>query len=73
MYITDTEKQPLQVVLRGILMRSVNAEEMNFEEVLPAQTLQMAAVVITAVPVVVIYPFIQKHFTKGVLLGSVKG
>lgn len=73
MYITDTEKQPLQVVLRGILMRSINAEEMDFEEVIPAQTLQMAAVVITAVPVVIIYPFIQKHFTKGVLLGSVKG
>ena len=73
LYITDRKKMPLQVILRGILMRSVNTEEMAFEEVLPTQTLQMAAVIITAAPVVMIYPFIQKHFTKGVLLGSIKG
>jgi putative aldouronate transport system permease protein len=36
-------------------------------------TLQMAAVVMTSLPIVIVYPFLQKHFTKGALIGAVKG
>jgi putative aldouronate transport system permease protein len=72
MYINDTKLFPLQVVLRGILQAASNSES-NLEETLPTETLKMAAVVLTALPIMVVYPFIQKHFTKGVMLGSVKG
>ncbi len=73
MFINDSDKKPLQVVLRGILMRSQNIEELALEETLPSESLQMAAVILTALPIIVVYPFIQKYFTQGVLLGSIKG
>ncbi|WP_062105358.1 carbohydrate ABC transporter permease [Bacillus niameyensis] len=72
MYITDSDLYPMQVVIRNILMQSQNVEIM-VEEYVPTTTLQMAAVIIASAPIIVIYPFIQKHFTKGVMLGSIKG
>lgn len=72
MYINDSTLHPLQVILRGILNRSMNPD-VQLEEVLPTETLQMAAVVLTSLPIVIVYPFIQKYFTQGVLLGSIKG
>lgn len=71
-YVTDPNLFPLQVIVKGILTISSQPEQ-SVEEVLPTQTLQMAAVVIASLPVIVVYPFIQKHFAKGVLLGSIKG
>jgi putative aldouronate transport system permease protein len=40
---------------------------------LPPQIIKMAVIVISTVPILLVYPFLQKHFAKGVLLGSVKG
>ncbi|GAB3427905.1 carbohydrate ABC transporter permease [Flindersiella endophytica] len=71
LYVRDTDLQPLQVVVRNLLARSQSTE--NVDAALPLVTVQMAAVVVAALPMVVVYPFIQKHFQKGVLLGSVKG
>lgn len=73
MYVNDTAKQPLQVILRGILSASLSPESMNMEHPLPTETLQMAAVVLTALPILAVYPFIQKHFTQGMMLGAIKG
>ncbi|WP_245543000.1 carbohydrate ABC transporter permease [Ruania albidiflava] len=70
-YVRDTALQPLQVVLRDLLTTSIEAES-SPDSVTPTVTLRMAAVVITALPMIVVYPFIQKHFQKGVLIGSVK-
>lgn len=70
-YIRDVTLQPLQVVLRDLLTTSVDAAS-DPDAVTPTVTLRMAAVVITALPMIVVYPFIQKHFQKGMLLGSVK-
>ncbi len=72
MYITKTELYPLQVIIRNILMQAQNTEVM-VEEYVPTTTLQMAAVIIASVPIIIVYPFIQKHFTKGMMLGSIKG
>ncbi|TBL78565.1 carbohydrate ABC transporter permease [Paenibacillus thalictri] len=72
MYVSDTKKHPLQVILRGILSQK-QMPETNFEQVLPTETLQMAAVILSTLPILVVYPFIQKYFTQGALLGSVKG
>jgi putative aldouronate transport system permease protein len=70
-YIRDQDLLPLQVVIRNIFQRSQSSE--NIDAALPTVTMQMAAVVVAAIPMIAVYPFIQKHFQKGVLLGSVKG
>jgi putative aldouronate transport system permease protein len=72
MYVTDRTLFPLQVIIREILMLTQQPME-NAENMLPTETMQMASVVIASLPVIIVYPFIQKHFTKGMLLGSVKG
>lgn len=72
MYINDSDKYPLQVILRNILA-SAMMPPMDAEDVLPSESLQMSAVVLSALPIIVVYPFVQKYFTQGMLLGSVKG
>jgi putative aldouronate transport system permease protein len=71
LYVRDPDLLPLQVVVRNLLARSQATE--NADAVLPLVTVQMAAVVVAAIPMIAVYPFVQKHFQKGVLLGSVKG
>ena len=62
----------LQVVLRRMINQAT-ANEVSADDVIPPETLRMAAVVVATAPVVIIYPFIQKYFTKGTLAGAVKG
>jgi putative aldouronate transport system permease protein len=71
-YVADNTLHPLQVVLRGILNQSETPEG-NFEKLIPTESLQMAAVILSVLPILVVYPFIQKYFTQGALLGSIKG
>jgi len=73
-YVRNPNLQPLQVVLRGIL----NEAQSTLEDVSPdvtaaSQAMKQAAVVLTALPVVIVYPFLQKYFTQGMMLGGVKG
>lgn len=72
MYMTDRSLYPLQVVVREILMLSQQQID-NPEEQVPTVTMQMAAVMFASAPVLIVYPFLQKHFVKGMLLGSIKG
>lgn len=78
LYINEAAKWPLQVVLRNMLIDSTTAVggtlalEMMQERRIPAETLKMAAIVIGTVPILLIYPFLQKHFAKGAMVGSVK-
>ena len=71
LYITDQDLRPLQVILRRML-KAANMD-MSADEVVPAETLKMAAVCFATAPIVIIYPFIQKYFVKGTLAGAVKG
>ncbi|MEK3883295.1 carbohydrate ABC transporter permease [Paenibacillus sp. PL2-23] len=71
MYITNSELYPLQVVIRSMLIQSADFNQA--EVVVPTMTLQMAAVMIASIPVIVFYPFVQKHLTKGMLIGAIKG
>ncbi|WP_284639444.1 carbohydrate ABC transporter permease [Paenibacillus silviterrae] len=79
LYINDFTKVPLQIVLRNMLIDSdtavggATAVEMASDKQLPTQTIKMAAVVVSTLPIIMVYPFLQKHFAKGVMLGSVKG
>lgn len=72
MYVTDRSLYPLQVVVREILMMTQQPLE-SADHIVPTVTMQMSAVVIASLPVFIVYPFLQKHFTKGMLLGSIKG
>lgn len=72
LYVRDTNLQPLQVVLRDLMTEVSSDAPVEADAVVPTVTYRMAAVVLTALPMIVIYPFIQKYFRHGVLLGSVK-
>jgi len=73
LYISRAEMQPLQVVLRSILSAgNVNEYVDPAAAVMPQETLRMAAVVLTTLPLLLVYPLLQRHFTAGTLLGGVK-
>jgi len=76
-YIRDTMKLPIQNILRSILIANsdiLNAAATERDQVDQfSETIKYAAIVITTVPVLCIYPFLQRFFVKGVMLGSVKG
>ena len=70
-YITDARKLPLQTVLYNVV-KTADATESGVLAYMP-EGIKMATAFITVFPILLVYPFLQKHFTKGVLLGSVKG
>ena len=76
-YISDNFKMPIQNILRAILIANsaiLNAaatESDQFDQF--AETIKYAVIVITTVPVLFIYPFLQRYFVKGVMIGAVKG
>lgn len=73
-YVRNPDLQPLQVVLRGILNEAQSTlEDINPEMTASSQAMKQAAVVLTALPVIVIYPFLQKYFTQGMMIGGIKG
>ncbi|WP_042201226.1 carbohydrate ABC transporter permease [Paenibacillus camerounensis] len=75
LYINDSVKWPIQVLLRQIVIVSsgMQAEGTSVDIIPPAQTIKMAVIVVATVPMLIAYPFVQKHFTKGALMGAVKG
>jgi len=75
LYINNNALQPLPILLRNILMATGLNEfiEVNAFGDAPVQAIKAASVFMSAIPMIVAYPFIQKYFTKGTLLGSVKG
>lgn len=75
LYINDNTKWPIQVRLREIviLAQSRVGDTSMDEKLIQPLTIRMAVIVFATVPILLVYPFLQKHFTKGVMLGSVKG
>ena len=82
-YITNEELLPLQSFLRDILMSNkmmLNSTSLQGMDAATAearmqlaQTLKYSVIIVSTVPVLCVYPFIQKYFVKGVMIGSVKG
>ncbi|AMA51417.1 carbohydrate ABC transporter permease [Bacillus inaquosorum] len=76
LYINDSAKWPLQMVLRQVTILSdltaTNGDTMQ-NTVPPEQGIKLAVIVIATLPILAVYPFLQKHFAKGMLIGSVKG
>ncbi len=75
LYINDNSLQPLPILLRNILLSSGMNEyvEVNAFGEAPIAAIKAASVFLAAIPMLAAYPFIQKYFVKGTMLGSVKG
>jgi putative aldouronate transport system permease protein len=81
LYLNDPAKWTIQVVLRQIVilndasntLASAAREAARSAHLPPPETIGMAAILLATIPILVVYPFLQKHFAKGVMLGSVKG
>lgn len=76
LYLNDSKMWPIQVLLRQIV---VLASGMDYSSTLdsavppPDQSVKMAVIVVATLPILLVYPFLQKHFAKGAMLGSIKG
>jgi len=77
LYLNDQSMWPIQLVLRQYVLQGADLAQIapnTVNQVLPQpQTLQMAILVIATAPILVVYPFLQKYFTKGALTGAIKG
>lgn len=78
-YLDDGEKYPLQLIIRSLLIQTqmeandVASIESLSQRLKVAESIKYGVIIISSLPVLVLYPFLQKHFTKGVLVGAVKG
>ena len=77
LFLSDRKKFPLQLILREILIQNdTSAMVQNVgigEQGLIGETVKYAVIIVSTVPILCIYPFIQKYFEKGVMIGAVKG
>ncbi len=76
-YLPDKTKHPLQLVLRDILINA-QTSEMTVDDAFSdryaaSQTVKYATIVVATVPILFLYPFLQKYFVKGVMVGAIKG
>ena len=79
LYLTDPSNYTLPIILKEILISSqidpstVTDPELQMQIARIANVIKYALIVVTMVPIVILYPFIQKYFVKGVMIGSIKG
>ncbi|WP_376774425.1 carbohydrate ABC transporter permease [Paenibacillus eucommiae] len=78
-YLSDRDKYPLQLILREILVQNQTQDMMDLnsesssQQALVAASIKYAVIIVTNVPVLLLYPFLQKYFVKGVMVGAIKG
>ena len=75
LFITDRALYPIQAILRQILMSS-EFNTLLYDDAtqsMPSEMLKCAMIVITALPIICVYPFLQRYFVKGIMVGSLKG
>lgn len=78
-YLNSTEKFPLQLILRSILIQSQNMSAMTDdislmeESRLISEQIKYGVIIVASVPMLLLYPFLQRYFIKGVMVGSIKG
>lgn len=80
-FIQNSELHPLQVVLRSILASMMPVVNPNaamqqarmLADMPPVEVMRMAAILVTIIPIAIVYPFLQRYFVKGVMIGAIKG
>lgn len=78
-YLTDRSKYPLQLILREILIQSnmkdmvQTSEESLAKSIMEAESIKYAVVIVANLPILLLYPFLQRYFVKGLVIGAVKG
>lgn len=75
LYLSDAAKWPVQVLLRQIVVLATGMayDSAEYTDVAPpSQSVKMAVIVVATLPILIVYPFLQRHFAQGALLGSVK-
>ena len=78
-YVTDNQLYPLQLILRDILITGQSVDPTTLDpdslELMRqiARTIKYGVIIVSSLPVLILYPFVQKYFVKGVMIGSVKG
>ena len=79
LFLNDKAKWPMQMMLREILANLASSSLSPMGRMMAARfsnmnplTAKMAALIMTAVPIIIVYPFLQKYFTKGIMIGSIK-
>ena len=75
LYINSVDKLLIQNTLRGMINNATTTDGMGMDssQLALSESIKMATVVVSLIPIMCFYPFVQKYFTKGVMLGSVKG
>ena len=74
LYLTDNGMWTLQMFLRQVTVATdLSVVEQDPSQLPPAQGIKFAVIIVATLPIVLFYPFLQKHFAKGMLIGSVKG
>lgn len=75
-YLNDQDKYPLQLILRTILLQNAfqtMTTEGNAAQQLVGESMKYAAIVVSSLPLLIIYPFLQKYFVQGMMVGAIKG
>lgn len=84
-YLNDSDKYPLQLILRNILLENQTLKNIDMKSMdslqmeammrrsMMAESMKYALIFISSLPVLIAYPFVQKHFVKGVMIGALKG
>lgn len=79
LYLRDRNKYPLSLVLREILLQGMGQEKTGAElvdsaaDLLLFETLKYAVIIVSSLPMLILYPVLQRYFVKGVMVGSLKG
>src|SRR5699024_4399902 len=73
LYMDDAEMYPVTVYLRNMMSAATSSQALGVDSVQISSNIQAVTMVLTVLPIVCVYPFIQRYFVSGVMLGSVKG
>ena len=78
-YLREQERFPLQLILRDILIQNTFTEELEIDDenalaaMMLAESIKYGMIIVASVPVLLLYPFVQKHYVRGVMIGAIKG
>jgi ABC-type glycerol-3-phosphate transport system permease component len=78
-FLKSRERFPLQIILRDILIQNQFQDEMEVSDenaimaMMLAESIKYGIIIVASVPVLILYPFVQKHYVRGVMVGAIKG